>query len=132
MKDFKRYANGIRFYHVEDLAVKEYNKWDTGKLNILETKLSFCQEWLRTMICSHRVLKRTYLCYLHLEVDVLHQETYYSSAEKGGPVAKDWGFPVSWRGCCIPNCYGWTLGWRLASQSWGVEQPVGAEKKIWV
>ena len=80
------------------------------------------------MICHGCVIMRTYLCYLHLEVDVLHQETYYSSAEKGGPVAKGWGFPVSWQGCCIPNCCGWTLGWRLASQSWEVEQPVGARK----
>lgn len=88
----------------------------------------FCQGWLLPMVCYHCVLMRTYLCYPHSVVDVLHQETYYSSAEKGGPVAKGWGSPVSWRGCCIPNCCGWTLGWRLASQSWEVEQPVGAGK----
>lgn len=95
----------------------------------LQIKWPFCPEWLLPMTCSHCVLLRTYLCYLHSEVDVLHQETYYSSAEKGGPVAKGWGFPVSWQGCCIPNCYGWTLGWRLASQSWEVEQPIRAENK---
>lgn len=40
-------------------------------------------------------LNRAYLCYLHLEADVSHQETCYSFAKKDEPVAKGWGFPVS-------------------------------------